>query len=98
MIWVAIRLASGVKILREAELGAGVFLRPESVPFRVSPVAHLTGVIGALIVFGVFIRQGDNVAEKPVAAPGRAAGTIAETHVYQFPGRHADRSSLVCRH
>jgi rhomboid family GlyGly-CTERM serine protease len=48
MIWVAILIIMGAKILVEAIMDAPLFAHADKIPFRVLPSAHISGYLGAV--------------------------------------------------
>ncbi len=47
-VWLIILVFMGIKILIETVMGESVFVQAENIPFRVLPLAHITGFLGAL--------------------------------------------------
>ena len=48
-IWMAILVGMAMKIVAETAMGAPLFVQTGSIPFRVLPLAHILGYLGALI-------------------------------------------------
>ena len=48
IIWLVILAVMGTKILIETTMGAPIFVQSERIPFRVLPLAHIVGFLGAL--------------------------------------------------